>query len=219
MALANYTDLQASAVAWMERAGQSGIAPDWIALAEARLNREIGAVEQTATLTATIGSRTVDLSGYSILDISDLFLTEVGGREVTVQRQPNGKMPYDNVSGQPSMFAIKGNWSSIEFNRPCDLAYALRLPYFGRFNLTGSNPTNDLLTNHPDVYLAATLMWGAGYNQDWSNGAAWKAVLDEEVPKVAQDYAKRRRGMLRVDPALLAFKKLGLGSYNIMSDT
>lgn len=217
MALANYTDLQAEALDWMERAGQSGKATTWISLGEARLNREIGASEQTATLTATVDSRSVDLSGLSIIEIRDLFLTEVGGDEVTIQQQPYGKMPYDDTSSQPEMFAIKGNYASIEFNRPCDAAYALRLPYLGRFSLSDANPTNDLLTNHPDVYLAATLMWGAGYNEDWQNGSAWKSVLDEQLREVSHFYAKRRKGMLRVDPALQAMG--GMGRYNVWSDS
>lgn len=217
MALATYTDLQASALAWMERAGQSGVAPDWITLGEARLNRELGAVEQTATLATTVSSRSVSLSGLSIVQIYDLFLTETGGDEVTVQQQPNGTMPYDDTAAQPEMFAIKGAYASIEFNRPCDQAYALRLPYLGRFALSDSNPTNELLTSHPDIYLAATLMWGAGYNQDWANGSAWKTVLDEELPKVRNFYHKQRRGTARVDPALSAMG--GMGRYNVQSDT
>ncbi len=218
MALANYTDLQASALAWMERAGQSGVAPDWITLAEARLNREIGAVEMEASLTATIDSRTVDISALSIIEPHDLFLTETAGNEVTVQMQPLGKMPFINTgSGQPDMFAFK-NRASIEFNRPCDEAYALRLPYLGRFSLSDANPTNDLLTNHPDVYLAATLMWGAGYNQDWSNGPVWKSILDEEIPNVRSYYKNMRRGMSRVDPSLVMIKGNWYG-YNIESDT
>lgn len=217
MALANYTDLQAAALDWMERSGQSGQAPDWIKLAEARFNREIGVVQTVATLAATVDSRTVDISSLSIVEIGDLFLTEPGGDEVTVQQQPYSKMPFEDVSAQPDMFAIKGSYDSIEFNRPCDEAYALRLSYMGRFALSDSAPTNDLLDSHPDVYLAATLMWGAGYNQDWPNGTVWKAILDTELPKVRNIYKRQQRGMLRVDPALLAMG--GMGRYNIESDT
>jgi hypothetical protein len=217
MALANYTDLQASAVDWMERAGQSGKAPDWITLGEARLNREIGVVEMEALLTATVDSRSVDISALNIITPHDLFLTEQGGDEVTVQQQPYGKMPFENnAPAQPDMFAFK-NFATIEFNRLCDYPYALRLPYMGRFTLSDANPTNDLLTNHPDVYLAATLMWGAGYNQDWQNGPVWKAILDEEIPKVRNLYKQRRRGMSRVDPAMISMG--WRGGYRIESDT
>lgn len=216
MALSNYSDLQASAVDWMERAGQSGKAPDWITLGEARLNREIGVIEMEALLTATVSSRSVDISALSIVTPHDLFLTEQGGNEITVQQQPYGKMPFNvNAPAQPEMFAFK-NFSTIEFDRLADYAYSLRLTYMGRFALSDANPTNDLLTNHPDVYLAATLMWGAGYNQDWSNGPVWKAILDEEVPKVRNIYAQRRRGMSRVDPAIVM--KGWRSGYNIQSD-
>lgn len=201
MALANYTDLQATAVDWMTRAGQIGKAPDWIALAEARLNRELSPVETDAALVGVPTSRAIDISALSIVKPVSLWISPTGGGdEVPMQPQAAGTMTYVDTTGQPRQWAMDGQ-DNIKFDRPCDQAYAFRFRYVERFSLATTS-TNWLLTDHPDLYLAATLMWGAGYNEDWNNGATWKSVLDEGMVSVRSLIAQGRRGTLRVDPAL-----------------
>lgn len=201
MALANYSDLQASALDWMERAGQSGKAPDWIKLAESKLNRKLGAVEVEATLTGTASSRTIDITSLSMVEPIALFIAPTGEDEREIQPQANGTYPLLEVTeAQPRIYSVVG--TDLQFERILDQAYPFRFIYRERFALSDSVPTNWLLTNHPDVYLAATLMWGAGYNQDWQNGPVWKAMLDEAIPEIQHTIAQNKRGMLRVDRAI-----------------
>lgn len=199
MALSNYTELQAAALDWMERAGQTGQTADWVTLAEAKLNRKLGAVETDVTLTGTANSRTLDISALSIVEPIALFLAETGDDEVMVQPQANGTFPYLDATGQPRIWCIDG--TNIEFDRQLDQAYPFRLVYQERFALSVSG-TNWLLTNHPDVYLAATMMWGGGYNADWQNGSVWKSMLEEAIPEIKNTIAQNKRGTLRVDRAL-----------------
>jgi len=199
MALANYTDLQASALDWMTRAGQTGQVVDWILLAEARLNRELGAVETDATLTGVADSRRIDISAVSMVQPIALFLAEVGNDEVFITPKADGTFPYLTDSGRPSVWAIDG--TNIDFDCPLDAAYPFRLRYREKFSLATS-ATNWLLTNHPDVYLAATLMWGAGYNEDWSNGSIWKGILEEAIPSIKNTIAQSKRSVSTVDAAL-----------------
>jgi hypothetical protein len=205
VALATYSDLQTEALDWMERSGQSGKAPTWIALAEARLNREIGAVETDGTITGTVDSRTIDISSLSMVQPIALWLAQSGLDERPVQLQANGTFAQLTTSGYPAMAAVVGD--NLTFDCPLDQAYPFRLIYRQRFALSDSATTNWLLTNHPDVYLAATLMWGAGYNQDWTNGPIWKAVLDEAIPSIKSTIAANKRGVLRVDAGLLGNRR------------
>jgi hypothetical protein len=121
--------------------------------------------------------------------------------EIDVQPQSPEKLAYIDSSGQPRQWCLDSS-SAIKFDRPCDQAYDFRFRYRQRFALSDNSTTNWLLTNHPDIYLAATLMWGAGYNESWANGSIWKGILDEQLPMVAHTLAKSRKGTLRVDPAL-----------------
>jgi hypothetical protein len=201
MALDNYSDLQASALDWMERAGQSGKAPDWIKLAEAKLNRKLGAVEVEATLSSVAASRLIDISSLSMVEPIALFIAPPSEDEREIQPQANGTYPLAEITeSQPRIYSIVG--SDIQFDRIVDQVYPFRFIYRERFALSDAVPTNWLLTNHPDVYLAATLMWGAGYNQDWQNGPVWKSMLDEAIPEIQHTISKNKRGMLRVDRAI-----------------
>lgn len=205
MTLANYSELQTEALDWMERAGQSGKAPTWIVLAEARLNREIGAVETDASLTGTVDSRTIDISSLSMVQPIALWLAETGLDERRVQLQANGTFAQLTTSGYPSQACITGD--NLTFDCPLDQAYPFRLVYRQRFALSDNATTNWLLTNHPDVYLAATLMWGAGYDEAWANGQVWKSVLDEGIASVKSQIAANKRGVLRVDDGLMGYSR------------
>lgn len=211
MALANYTDLQAAVLDWMERSGQTGQVADWIALAEARLNRELGPVESNASLTGTVDSRALSILALSVVEPVALFIADPGSEDESLLPPMAGaNMAYYDSSGRPSEWAIDSA-TEIKLNRPCDLAYAFRFRYRERFALSVSS-TNWLLTNHPDVYLAASIVWGNAYNQDIGGASAWKAILDEAIPSIRNTIAKSRKGTLKVDPALS-------GRYGAMSFT
>lgn len=202
MAFDTYDDLKAAAIDWMKRAGQSGKASDWVTLAEARLNRKLGPVETNATRTGTVGSRSISLSGLVIVQPIALFIAEPASEdEVELQVQAAANLPYSDISGRPAQWCVDTS-TSIKFDRPCDQQYAFRFRFRERFALSEDAPSNWLLTNHPDVYLAAVMMWGAGYNEAWANGSIWKQQLDEGINEVADLIAESNRGTLRVDPAL-----------------
>jgi hypothetical protein len=201
MALNDYAALQATALRWMERTGvDTAEAPDWIALAEARLNRELGAVETDTTLTGVVGSRSISLSGLGMVQPIALFISEVGSEEEFLTPKADGTFEYSPDSRKPRIWSIDG--SNIDFDSILNQAYPFRFRYRQRFALSDSETTNWLLTNHPDLYLAATLMWGAGYNQDWQNGAVWKQTLEQTIPEVKNQIAQLKRAVATVDVAL-----------------
>src|SRR4051812_14862616 len=63
MAITTYAELQAAAANWLVRGDLTARIPEFIALAEARLNRVLRArlAESEAALTASVGSRSVPL--------------------------------------------------------------------------------------------------------------------------------------------------------------
>ena len=202
MALSNYSELQASIAGWMERSDMTAVIADCITLAEARLNRELGPVETDASLTGTVDSRALDISALSLVEPLQLWVAEPGSEdERRVDPQSSANMAYLDTSGPPRQW-VMASTSALKLERPCDQAYAFRFHYRQRFALSDSATTNWLLTNHPDIYLAACLMWGAGYQEAFPNGAVWKSILDEQLPQVAHTLAKQRKGTLRVDPGL-----------------
>ena len=216
MAIATYADLKTKVASWGRRAGNSTFVaevPDIIALAEARLNRELGAVETDSSRTGTVDSRSISISALSIVEPIALWVADPSDEnERLVQKQAPANLAYVDSSGRPSQWCMDSQ-TNIKLDRPCDLPYAFRFRFRERFALSDSVTTNWLLTNHFDVYLAASLMWGAGYREDWPNGAAFKSMLDEGLRSVQRTLSRQKRGTLRVDPALT---RIGRRSYDDM---
>lgn len=198
MAITTYAQLQTAVGDWMARSDLSGSAADFITLAESRLNRELNPVETDTTLTGTVNSRRIDISSLSIVSPIALFL--VDGDEAQLTQKSDGTFPYDDTSGEPSLWALDGTY--IDFDRPLDEAYTFRFRYRGRFALSDSTTTNWLLTNHPDVYLAAAIVWGGVFTEDATKIALYKSLLDEAIPSVRNIIARNKRGVLTVDPAI-----------------
>jgi hypothetical protein len=88
-----------------------------------------------------------------------------------------------NRVGQPQAYAISG--SSLLIAPAPDSAYAIRLTYKQAIPaLSDANPTNWLLTRHPDLYVAASLAMAEF--RGWNDARlpmlkAWYDELIEEV--------------------------------------
>lgn len=200
MAITTYAELQTAVTNWMARSDISGSAAEFISLAEAKLNREIPAVETDATLTGTLDSRRIDISSQNCVEPIALFLAQTGYDEVEIQRQADGTFLYLTTSGEPSIWAIDGTY--IDFDCPLDAAYPFRFRFRQKFALSDSATTNWLLTNHPDIYLAAVLVWGGVFIQNPGYASVFAGSLENGIVNVRNLIAQGKRGTLRVDPAL-----------------
>lgn len=201
MPFTNYAELQSEVATWMARASMAGRATDFITLAEAHLNREIPAVETDATLTGVVDSRRIDIAAQSMERPIALFLVDPStGDEILLTQKTDGTFPYTDMSSQPSLWAIDG--TNIDFNCPLDQAYTFRFRFRQRFALSDSATTNWLLTNHPDVYLAAVLMWGGVFTRNSPFAGTFSSVLERVIPSIKSSIAQSKRAVSTVDPAL-----------------
>lgn len=196
-----YSELQSSALSFMDRSDTAEV-KGWIALAEARLNRKLSAVEVDATLTGTASSRVISVSALSVERPLALMFVNDDGDEVPLVQKSLATILFNDDAGEPSEWAWDEDDAQIVFDRPLDAASSFRLVYRERFALSDSATSNWLLTNHPDVYLAATLLWGAGYREETNTAASWKVLLDEGLFEIRREIAKRKGSQLTFDPAL-----------------
>lgn len=202
MAISTYAELQTAIADWLARSDLSGDAVDFITLAEAHLNREIPAVETDVTLTGTLDSRRIDISANSVVSALALFLVDSSsGDEIEITRKADGTFPYLDTSGEPQFWAIDG--TNIDFDRPLDAAYTFRFRIRQKYTLSASATTNWLLTNHPDVYLAASLLWGGVFKRGSFEMETYSALLKGAIPSIRTIIAEQNRALLTVDTALL----------------
>ena len=190
MAITTYGELQAAAATWLVRADLAQRIPEFIALAEARLNRVLRArlAESDVALTATPGSRTVALpAGFA--EPLALWITQ-GAERLALRFVEPSLMPVTSLSGRPCAWAVDG--ASLAFDRPCDQAYALTLRMLAKFALSDAAPTNALLTDYPDAYLFATLCEAAPFLRDAELSATYEARLTRALAEINSKDARAR---------------------------
>jgi hypothetical protein len=199
MSLQSYADLKAAIGTWNVNRTDLPVT-DLIALAEARLNRDLRlrVMETDNPLTAAIGLRTIPLPA-GFLEPLALFLERTSGRE-ELAFVPD-RMDTSTSPGQPWFWSIDG--SNIVFERPADQTYAFTLKMLTAFALSDAAPVNWLLANHPDLYLAAGNAEAALWLVDEDQFGRWSGRYGEILASVNAHEARSRAPVaLRADPAL-----------------
>lgn len=209
MTISTYAELQTAIKDWMKRQGlASGKVQDFITLAEAKLNRKIPAVLTDATLTGTLDIRRISISSNSCVEALALFLVDSSGNETELTKKTDGTFSYSGSSGTPRFWAIEG--TNIDFDCPLNAtSLSFRLHFKQRFALSDSATTNWLLTNHPDLYLSAAIVWGGIFTSDDQRIATHAAMLEEGIAEVRREIGRQNRGTLSVDAALVTPSTFG----------
>ena len=176
MALANYTDLQAAVADFLDRDDLTSTIPDFIALAEAKINRSI---RNRRMLTST--SITIDAAQESLpadfLEAKSFVLNDTTPyplQLVTYEQAAELNFQRDATAGKPVYYTIAGDKAT--FTPAPDATYTGTLVYYAKVPALSSASTNWLLTSFPDVYLYTTLMQSAPYLRDDERIAVWSAL-------------------------------------------
>jgi hypothetical protein len=209
MAITTYAELLAATANWLVRGDLTARIPEFITLAEARLNRVLRArlAETEATLTATPGSRTIPLpAGFA--EPLALWIVRSNGREALRFGEPS-LAQVSTAPGQPCNWSIDG--TSLAFERPCDQAYGFVLRMLTRFALSNAAPTNGLLSDYPDAYLFATLCEAGPFLRDDELAGAYEARLERAIGEINSKDARARAARTLVSEV----PRRGVGDFDI----
>src|SRR5262245_12086927 len=159
MALTSYGELQAAIGNWLGRPGDgliSAVVPDWIALCEARFNRELRLRAMETRATATLQDRFVALPAGFVemrslrLNTNPPQILDLVAPEFIARARAGA------ASGRPRLYAIIDG--ELELAPAPDAAYEAEMIYWKRFDaLSGTTTSNWLLANAPDIYLFGSL--------------------------------------------------------------
>jgi hypothetical protein len=203
MPISTYAELQAAAANWLVRGDLTARIPEFVSLAEARLNRVLRTrlSEVETPLTGVIGARTVPLpAGFA--EALQLWLIDGDGRR-PLRFVTADLMGASSLRGEPALWTVDG--ANFAFERPCDRAYDFVLRWRRAFALSDAASTNALLTEHPDVYLFATLCEAAPFLRDAELSGAYESRLGRALEEAARAAARTRAPRtLGVDPSLSA---------------
>jgi len=215
MAITTYSELQTAIASWLNRSDLTVQVPDFIALAETRINRDLRAREQQVIATANVDTAFFALPG-DFLEFKSFRITDVGGSAfelmLATPEQISAALAENSVSNTPRFVTIIGDqfqlWPAPEQMYVGSLAYVRKVPA-----LSDAAPTNWLLSSAPDVYLYGALMAAGPFLRDNEALVTFKALFDEALEgiRVAD---KPVVGVLRTE-----FPQRGLQRrYSIYSD-
>lgn len=182
MSLLNYTDLQNSIAAWLHRDDLVAIIPDFIALAECRMDADIDSRMMESTYSETITGGTpnialpdglLELRRAKIITEPAITLKYMTPDQIS-QRYPN------SLSGRPANFTVIG--AEMILAPTPDADYTIEIVYEEKIpRLSNTNATNWLLTKHPNAYLFAALSEAHPYLINDARIPLWDAKYKEAV--------------------------------------
>jgi hypothetical protein len=194
MAITSYADLQTSIANFLARSDLTAQIPDFIQLAEARINRELETREQEKRSQATLTPG----DEYIALPTD---LREV--REVKLLTSPLTVLNYasptgldtqypSNGLGKPRGYSIAGKEMKL---RPVpDAAYTAEIMYIGSVDTLSAVSTPTLFLRSPDVYLYGALTEAYIYLLDETRAAQYDEKFTRAINEVRLDEERSHYG-------------------------
>lgn len=185
MALSTYTELKASIADYLNRDDLTATIPDFIALTEAQVNRDVRHWQMENRATATIDSQYLSRPSDWVETIR-LHLT--GGNTsamvlLSSQAMASKRQGSENVSGKPEYYRHAESQYEI-FPTP-DASYAAELHYIQKIpSLSDSNASNWLLSDSPDVYLFGALLNASPYLGEDARISVWGQLYLEATKRL-----------------------------------
>src|SRR5512139_123171 len=203
MSVTTYSELKTAVAGWLSRGDLTTVIPDFITFAEAEFNRRLRVRQMMVTQSSSPST-----AGKFSLPTDYLTWRNVvwtGSPRLVLEYLDPQMLEAINPSqtaATPSHFSILGTTDGVgTVNVTPTSTTAIDFTYYQKVtSLTTSNTTNWLLSAHPDVYLAGSLVEGFAYIQEFDNATVWRARRDdliEGVKRLDQQY----RGPSAIMPA------------------
>lgn len=198
----NYAWIQAQVRDWLHRKDLSAQIPQFITMAESRINRIVHArgMEVEATLPFAVGIGAVRLPVGFGTPLAAWIIDGTCRRDLvgTVPEQ----LPGTTEQGEPQFWAISGTYLALD--RPVDRARNVVIRYRGLLRLSDAAPNNSVLTKYPDVYLYGALLSSATFIRDQESLAIWSPLFDAAMRELNRNESRARAiAPLRTEVAAL----------------
>lgn len=173
MAFDSYSDLKIAIASWLVRDDLTTQIPDFVALAESKINRDLRVREMITTATGTVTD-----SALAIPDdyIEALMFVLDTANDLPLEYRPISDSQFrvaGSTSGQPRWFSVVGD--EFRFFPSPDGEYTYTLDYYAKVPaLSSTNTTTWLLAKAPDLYLFAALAEAYAYLLEEDRQAYWE---------------------------------------------
>lgn len=176
MALATYDDLKLAAANWLNREDLTGAIPDYITLAESRINDRLRVSQMEVTASAFLQGGSVALPP-DFLEPRRLFSNAEGGRAsalTLITPSDAGDTYPTGAAGVPVHYTIVGD-TLTTFPNGGD--GQVTMVYYAKVPPLAAYGTNWLLTRNPNIYLYGALIESAPYLGDDAKIETWASLF------------------------------------------
>ena len=200
MALSTFTELKDAIADWLDRSDLTARIPDFIALAEARINRElrIRPMEVRSTMYATVDQQYFNLPGGYIQM-----------RNIQLNTNPTTPLEYitpemldrlygSTTTGKPRAYTLIGD--EIQLAPIPDSAYQIEMAFYEKFTALGDGTSgtvtsNWLTKNAPDILLYGALREAEPFIKNDERVAVWLNGYGNAIDKLQKaDQRDRHSG-------------------------
>lgn len=183
MSLTNYTELKDAVASWLNKTNLTASIPDFIALAEAQMRREITSVGQVET--------------YAEVEIDDDgWPLPCSAREIAAVIYDDDELPYlaPDRSGEfdghtPRHYTVIGNVLHVFPAGTVDIRVKQKL-----CSLSAYVRSNWVLRDHPDAYLYGALMQAAPFLRDDERIPVWGNLFAQAIESINRVERERQTG-------------------------
>ena len=188
MALTTYAELQTSVKNWLDRTDSDITAriPEFITLAEAKLNRDLRVRPMEVVGSDTMSSGTISLP-TDWLKYKSIWYVYSSTRVELENMPPQEFNRFDTASTDyPSGYYIAA--STVYFGPSTPNGdYTVGYIYYQKIPaLSDSATTNWLLTSHPDIYLYGSLLEAAPYLKEYPEIQLWMTAFGTVIEQLKQ---------------------------------
>jgi hypothetical protein len=205
MAITTYSELKTAVADWLNRSDLTSAIPNFIALAEAEMNRQIRHRKMVTRATATL-----DTPYFAVpSDWKETIRFQLNTNPitplvfVTPEQLLEDSQKY-SAANQPMFYTSIGQ--QFEVLPQPDGSYEAELLYYAKLpSLSDAAPTNWLLTESPDIYLYATLIQSAPYLKEDERTPVWTAMYDRLVSDMLLADERARIGSSKLKARIRTF--------------
>ena len=197
MAISTFAELKTATANWLDRSDLTDRIPEFIALAEARFNRNlrIRDMETVSTAISTAaGTREYSLPTGFIQMKGFHLTTDPLTPLAYITPEMMTRIWAGSAKGKPEVFTVIAD--NVRLGPNPDAVYTTSMLYYKKFTaLSGSNTTSEMLTNNPDVYLYGTLLEAEPFIMNDERVQLWATAFKQAIDDIQfQDNKDRHSG-------------------------
>ena len=193
MAIGTYAELQTAVANWLDRDDLGDRIPEFIALAEARMNRvfRLRLMEAKYTASTVAGQRNYALPA-NYLQMRNLQINTTPIRPCQyVTPEIYDRLYGSTLTGTPEIYTIVAN--EIQLGPVPAGVQTMEMLFYKKISaLSVSNTTEVMLTDNPDVYLYGALLEAEPFLMNDERLGVWAQGFQQSIENLQDQDAKDR---------------------------